>query len=154
MNSHYQKSKNRNRGFAKAQAAVEMAAVAPVLALLLLAATDFGRLYYTNIEVAGAARAGAQYGSQSVITAADPNGMKAAAQNDAVNLTGMSATASQCTCIGGSSVTTCPTSYCTSSPTGTFVEVDTSTTFNTLVSYPGIPHSVALSGKAVMLVAQ
>ena len=159
MNSHYQKSKNRNRGFAKAQAAVEMAAVAPVLALLLLAATDFGRLYYTNIEVAGAARAGAQYGSQSVITAADPNGMKTAAQNDASNIPGMTATATQCTCIAtcirpACTVAACPTSYCTSSPTGTFVEVDTSTTFNTLVSYPGIPHSVALSGKAVMLVAQ
>ena len=89
-----------------------------------------------------------------MITAADANGMKTAAQNDASNLSGMSATASQCTCIGGSSVTTCPTSYCTTSPTGTFVEVDTSATYNTIVSWPGIPSSVTLNGKAVMLVEQ
>ena len=133
---------------------VEMAAVLPVLALLLLAAADFGRLYYTNIEVVDAARAGAQYGSQSVITAADAPGMRRSASNAAPDLSGMSPTASQCTCIGGSSVTTCPTSYCTTSPTGTFVEVDTSATYNTIVSWPGIPSSVTLNGKAVMLVEQ
>ncbi len=132
----------------------ELAVALPVLVLLLLAATDFGRLYYTNIEVVDAARAGAQYGSQSVITAADTSGMKTTAQNDAANLSGMSASAKQCTCESGSSVTACPTSYCTSSPTATFVEVDTSTTFKTIVSYPGIPHSVTLGGKAVMMVEQ
>ncbi len=154
MNNHHRRSENHGRAFAKGQAAVEMAAVIPVLVLLLLAATDFGRLYYTNIEVVDAARAGAQYGSQSVITAADAPGMRQSASNAAPDLSGMSPTASQCTCIGGSSVTTCPTSYCTTSPTGTFVEVDTSTTFNTLVSYPVFGSSIPLSGKAVMMVAQ
>jgi len=153
MNSHYQKS-NWGGVFAKGQAMVELAGALVVLVPLLLIATDFGRLYYTNIAVEGAARAGAQYGSQSVITAANPNGMKTAAQNDATNLTGMSATASQCTCESGSSVAACPASYCASSPTATFVEVDTSATFNTLVSYPGIPSSIPLSGKAVMMVSQ
>ncbi len=154
MNNHYRRSEKRVRAFAKGQSLVEMAAVLPVLAILLVVAADFGRLYYTNIEVIEAARAGAQYGSQSVTTAANLHGMQTAAQNDAVNVPGMGAVASQCTCATGSTVTACPTSYCTGSPAGaTFVEVDTSTTFNTLVSYPGVPSSVPLSGKAVMMVA-
>jgi len=154
MNSYYRRLEKGVRALAKGQSLVEMAAVLPVLALLLLAATDFGRLYYTNIEVIQAARAGAQYGSQSVITAANSAGMQTAAKNDAVNVPGLSATATQCTCATGSTVTACPISYCASSPAGsTFVEVDTSMTFNTIVSYPGVPSSVPLSGKAVMMVA-
>jgi Flp pilus assembly protein TadG len=133
---------------------LEMAAVLPVLVVLLLAATDFARLYYTNIEVANAARAGAQYGSQSLITAADSKGMKTAAQDDASNLTGLSASASQCTCMASTNVTACPATYCASNPQATFVEVDTSTTFNTIVKYPVIPSTVTLAGKAVMRVEQ
>lgn len=140
--------------FARGQAAVEMAGVIPLLALMLLAATDFGRLYYTNIEVIEAARAGAQYGSQSVITAADASGMELAASSASPDVSGMTPTAKQCTCESGTTVTACPTSYCTTSPTGTFVEVDTAATYNTIVSWPGIPHSITLNGKAVMLVEQ
>lgn len=135
----------------------ELALALPVLVLLLLAATDFGRLYYTNIEVVDAARAGAQYGSQGVTAAANAPGMVQVAKNDATNVPGLSATATQCICtVGGvGSVPACPTSYFTSSPAGaTFVEVDTSATFNTIVRYPGIPSSVALAGKAVMMVEQ
>ncbi len=149
-----QSKKRRTRRFARGQSMIEMAAVLPVLAVLLLAATDFARLYYTNIEVENAARAGAQYGSQSLITAADASGMKAAAQNDAFNLTGMSASAKQCTCMTSTTVAACPTAYCTSNPNATFVEVDTSKVFNTIIMYPAIPHSVTLNGKAIMRVAQ
>ena len=131
---------------------VEMAIAAPVLIVLLLAATDFGRLYYTNIEVFNAARAGAQYGSQSLITAADFAGMKTAATNDASNLSSLNATASQCTCMTSTTVPACPASYCTSNPQATFVEVDTSTTFKTVIKYPGVPSPVTLAGKAVMRV--
>jgi Flp pilus assembly protein TadG len=154
MNSQYPKSKGRERRCVSGQAAAELAGALVVLIPLLLAATDFGRLYFTYIETVNAARAGAQYGAQSVITAADAAGMKTAAQNDAPDLSGLSATATQCTCMTSTTVAACPTSYCTSSPQATFVEVDTSATFNTLVSYPGIPSSVTLPGKAVMMVEQ
>jgi Flp pilus assembly protein TadG len=133
---------------------VEMAVALPVLALLLLAAADFGRLYFANIEVANAARAGAQYGSQSVITAADFAGMETAAKNDGSNLSALSANATQCTCVTTSSVAACPAQYCANNPQATYVEVDTTTTFHTAIKYPGIPSTVTLGGKAVMMVAQ
>ena len=50
-----------------------------------------------------AARAGAQYGSQSVATAANSSGMTLAATTDGANISGLTATASQCTCVSGTS---------------------------------------------------
>lgn len=140
--------------FLRGQSAVELAVAIPVLVLLLLAGADFGRIFYMSIGVNNAARAGAQFGSQSVITAADIAGMEAAAKTDGSNVANLSATASQCTCESGSSVTACPSSYCTNDASATFVEVDTSVTFHTLVTYPGIPSSTKLSGRAIMQVQQ
>jgi Flp pilus assembly protein TadG len=133
---------------------VDMAIAAPVLALILVIGTDFGRLYYTNIEVANAARAGAQYGSQSLIAAADSPGMSTAAKTDGANLTGMTVTSKQCTCMTSTTVAACDASYCTSNPQATFVEVDTNETFHTILTYPGVPSSIALAGKAIMRVEQ
>jgi len=110
----------------------------PVLALLLVASADFARVFYFSIAVNNAASAGAQYGSQTLATASDINGMKNAATQDAPNLPTLAATAQLCTCGTGSSVTACATSYCTNNPRGNFVEVDTTMTFNTIVTYPGI----------------
>ncbi|MGH7916552.1 MAG: TadE/TadG family type IV pilus assembly protein [Candidatus Binataceae bacterium] len=137
---------------ARGQSAVELALIAPVLILILLAAADFGRLFYISIAISNAARAGAQYGAQSVITAADANGMIAAAQYDGANIPNMSASAQQCTCQNSTSVPLCPATYCAGDSWATFVEVDTHAIFNTLLNYPGIPSSVPLSGKAVMQV--
>jgi Flp pilus assembly protein TadG len=140
----------RSRG----QSAVELAMAIPVLVLLLVAGADFGRIFYMSIGVNDAARAGAQYGSQTVITAADSTGMVAAAKTDGSNLTNLTATASQCTCASSATVAACPSGYCTNAPQATFVEVDTQGVFQTLVNYPGIPSSTTLSGKAIMQVQQ
>src|SRR5690348_3757611 len=111
-----------------------------------------GRVFYCWIAVNSAARAGAQYGSQSVITAADPAGMTAAARTDGANMSGLSVTASQCTCASSSVVNGCPSSYCTESPNATYVEVDTQAPFHTVATYPGIPSSITVRGKAIMQV--
>lgn len=141
-------------GLARGQSAVELAVVVPVLMILLVAGADFCRIFYMSIGVMNAARAGAQYGSQTVITAADSAGMIAAAKTDGSNFTNLTATASQCTCASSSTLTICPSSYCANAPQATFVEVDTHGLFLTLVSYPGIPSSTTLSGKAIMQVQQ
>jgi Flp pilus assembly protein TadG len=134
------------------QSAVELALLTPVLMALLLIAADLGRVFYFAIVVDSAARAGAQYGSQSVITAADSAGIKAAAKTDANNISGLSVTASQCTCESSTTVTACASSYCTNSSSATYVLVNTQMTFHTVVTYPGIPSSISLSGEAIMQV--
>jgi len=143
------------RDWTPGQSVVELALATPILVLLLLAAADFGRLFYVWIAVNNAARAGAQYGSQSVTTAANSTGMQLAATTDGANISGLTATASQCTCVTGTSVTVCSGSAynCTSAPQATYVEVDTQATFSTVVSYPGIPSSVTVRGTAIMQVS-
>lgn len=76
MRFQTEKSKEQRRWlFAKAQSAVEFAIVVPVLALMLVVIANFARLFFVSVAVNNAARAGAQYGSQSVSTASDTSGM-------------------------------------------------------------------------------
>ncbi len=137
------------------QSSVELALMLPILVLLLLIGMDFGRMLYAAIEVSNAARAGAQYGAQSLITAADSAGMQAAAVADGSNVSGLTATATQCTCAAGSLVPTCSAGYdCSTYSSATFVTVNTSATFTTFATYPGLPSPVPLSGRAIMQVQQ
>lgn len=138
----------------RGQSIVELALVLPVLMFLVLTGADFGRFCYVQIAVNGAARAGAQYASQSVVAAADSNGIVTAAKTDGSNIPSLTATTSQCTCAPGSFVPACPTNYCNVDAQATFVEVDTQAPFQTLVHYPGIPASLQLAGKAMMQVGE
>jgi Flp pilus assembly protein TadG len=50
-----------------AQALVEFALLVPILLLLVIAAMDFGRMYYTKMVLTDAAREGASYYATSVV---------------------------------------------------------------------------------------
>jgi Flp pilus assembly protein TadG len=63
-------------------ALVEFAVVAPFLILLTVGVLDLGRYAYFSIQVANAARAGAAYGSQNLVTAKNTTGMAAAVAAD------------------------------------------------------------------------
>src|SRR3984893_12619093 len=67
----------------RGQSLVELAFVLPLLLLLLVGIIEIGRFAYYSILVANAARAGVQYGAQSLATAADIAGISAAGANDA-----------------------------------------------------------------------
>jgi Flp pilus assembly protein TadG len=159
MNSHRSNRKvleTRLRFWAaRGQSYVELAFALPVLALILVVAADFGRLFYTYVEVINAARAAAQYGSNSVVTAADSTGMIAAAKQDGVNIANLTVTASQCTCgTATASVPACASNYCTNDPQGNYVVVNAQAPFSTITKYPGVPSSVTLKSQAVMQVQQ
>jgi Flp pilus assembly protein TadG len=159
MNSHRSNRKvpeTRLRFWAaRGQSYVELAFALPVLAIVLVVAADFGRLFYTYVEVINAARAAAQYGSNSVVTAADSTGMIAAAKQDGVNIANLTVTASQCTCgTATASVPACSSNYCTNDPQGNYVVVKAQAPFNTITKYPGVPSSVTLKSQAVMQVQQ
>jgi Flp pilus assembly protein TadG len=99
---------------------VELALALPALALILVVAVDFGRLFYTYLEVINAARAGAQYGANSVITAADASGMTAAAKQDGVNVPNLTVNVSQCTCgTPTATIVACSSDFCKNDPQGT-----------------------------------
>jgi Flp pilus assembly protein TadG len=144
-------------GLARAEAGsalAEMAVIVPVLVLLLIGLIELGRYAQYSIVVANAARAGVQYGAQTLGTAANRTGMESAAKNDAGNVTGVNAHASQfCQCADGSA-STCLQTDCASSHRLVFVQVDTSGTFQSLVHFPGIPASQTITSSAIMRVAQ
>ena len=136
---------NQERG----TSTLELAIAVPILLLMLLAIVDLGGLLYTGIEVANAARAGVAYGIQSA-KESDLTGMQTAAVNDAGNVTGLTATASQfCTCSNGNAQK-CSSGKGNCQDWRTYVEVDTQASYQTLISYPGIPSPITVTGKAVM----
>ena len=71
----------------KGQALVELAVLLlPVLLLLTVGIIDYGQVAYYSIEVSDAARAGAQYGSQSLADAANTANIVTAAQQSAQDI--------------------------------------------------------------------
>jgi Flp pilus assembly protein TadG len=126
---------------------VEFALMLPFLGLLLIGAIDFGRAYYLNVEVSNAAHTGALYGTQNHT---DTTGMQNAATGDAVDVSGMTATATYgCECSDGSNAV----ALCSSPPTCTvnvvnYVQVTTSATYTPMFAWPGIPASIAMQGSA------
>jgi Flp pilus assembly protein TadG len=156
------------------QSAAELALVVPVLLLLLVAITDAGRLFYTYLEVVGAARAGAQEGAQTVVTAGCITPMQTAAVAAAGNVPGITATATAyCCCGSGSSCTNFgntinsadTATYCGNSLTPhetscgvvppctdwrKYVQVNTTATFTTLINYPGIQSSYTFNSQAIL----
>jgi len=137
---------NRNRRHRKGSAIMEFALCMPMVFLLLFGTADFGRLYYTAIEVQNAAAAGASYGSLSSSNMTDTAGITAAAQNDAPDISGLQVAVSQVCKRSDGDVVSCSTS-------GTiyqYVSVTASYTFQTFFKYPYIPQSVTLS-KTVMM---
>lgn len=124
---------------------IEFAIGSTVLIPLLFGIADFGRLFYTAIEVANAAAAGAMYGSRTAANMADSAGIASAAINDAPELPGLQVTSSTvCQDKQGNSAS------CGSGNVYQYVKVTASYTFNTLLNYPAIPSSVSLS-RTVMI---
>ncbi|HUI41299.1 MAG TPA: TadE/TadG family type IV pilus assembly protein [Terriglobia bacterium] len=144
---------------------VEFAVVLPLLLLMVLGSSDFGRLAYMYIEVYSAARAGAAYGSQNHITAADNAGMQTAAYNDAADLatgvpTSFTATASHfCVCSNGNSQAgspqvACATTSCSGSQLIEYVEVDTSANYQPWIPWTGGPSSATVAAKVQLQAGQ
>jgi len=154
------------RNWHKGQSAVELALAAPILAVLLVVATDYARAFYMSVELDNAARAGAQYASQSTTTAADSSGIISAAKLGAPDISGMTVTTSACTCVSPvpSGQSACPSSYCTNSPSANYIEVDTKDNFtmvlnfnnfgNVVKGFKGPTSTIPLTAKAIMQVQE
>jgi Flp pilus assembly protein TadG len=133
-------------------AAVELAVVIPVLALLALGAAEYGRLQFTAITVANAARAGVQAGAQSTVTSSDTAAINQATRNEAADI-GAIGTSSRrfCLCPDGS------TPACTSSCPGygvpqVFVQASATKSVAFLMAYPGLPAAITVTRSATFRV--
>jgi Flp pilus assembly protein TadG len=154
MKSHNRKDKRSG------SVMIEFALLFPVMMLMALGTADFARIFYAGIAVANAARAGVQYGTLSPGNAGNFVAMQQAALDDAANqgLNGLTAVATNyCGCTGssatiacgGAAFGTCTVGGATTAPNG-YVRVTVTYTYNTLVSYPGIPNAITLTKTATM----
>lgn len=130
---------------------VELAALLPLFSLMLLGAIDFGRAYYLQMEIGGAAHAAASYGSQNP---SDTTGMQTAAQDDAPNVPSLSVGTPTygCECADGSnySASCSSTPSCSSNNEVYRVNVTVTATYRPLFPWPGVPSSMSLSSTASM----
>lgn len=140
-------------------ALVELAVALPVMLVLLFATIDFGRVFYQSMAVTNAARAGAQYGAQSVAKSSDTTGMIAAAQSSATGDIGavQVTAARECMCATstGTITATSPTANdCSNACSGGHLIVMATVTaqksFSTVVRYPGIQSNITLVRSARM----
>jgi Flp pilus assembly protein TadG len=124
----------------------------PVLLLLCIGLIEIGRYAYFDILISNAARAGAQYGAQSLIQAADQTGIQTAAKSDGLN--GMNVTSSQeCGCPGGTPGACPNTALCAQQ---VYVKVTASDTYDSLFGFTWlpIPKQMNLSSTVTMRVSQ
>lgn len=149
------------------QAMLELAIVTPLLLLLSIGVIELGRYAYIGILVGNAARAGADYGAQSLAQSVDTVGIQTAADNDfqsngqpVSNLTVTSSTACGCDNGGTTTAQTCTVANansCTAVSKQVWVvtvTVTASGTFSPMFRYPGLPSSINMSSTSTMRVAQ
>jgi len=142
---------------------VELALALPLLVTILAITVDYARIFHTSVALQNAARAGAQYGSQSVGRSGETSNMQTTATG-AVDVSGVSATASrscQCATDAGVFSDTSPTPNncaapasvsCPSKHLVATVTVTTTKTFNSFMHLPGLPASVNLTRSATLRV--
>ena len=140
-------------------ALVEFALTFPLLLLLCLGATDFGRLFFHGVTIANAAATGAFYGAQNNVNFSKFDMMANRVTEDAKNLDNVAASATNfCECPGSP-----PTDISCSEATNrqacgdygyprAYVRTTATHTFQTIVNYPSIPHEVKLDRNAFMRV--
>jgi Flp pilus assembly protein TadG len=151
-----QRPRTTRAGGQRGQSLVELALVVPILLILLVGIIEIGRFAYYSILVSNAARAGAQYGAQSLATAKDTVGITAAANRDGQGGTGLTVTPGQrCGCSGTTLTATCPATLCVlPNHALVYVRVQVQGQFNSLFNYPGLPAALNVTDVAEMRVAQ
>lgn len=132
-------------------AIIEFAIIIPVFVLLAIGVVDFARAFYTGIGVASAARAGAQWGSQSVPASAKSDSIQIAAENDAQDLGSITVNVTRfCLCPDGTTpdcAGTCPTVGYTEPEV--FVKVKVTKAVNFIIRYPGLPSTMTFRDSAI-----
>ncbi len=126
--------------------AIEMAVIAPVLALLMVGIADYGGGIYSKMQVQHAVQAGADFAMRNGFSAEAIS----AAVTSATPLPGLAATpapAQSCGCPNGTTIVaaTCGAPCGAGGNAGVYVTVSATATHTTLLPYPGIPESFAFS---------
>ena len=146
------RQKNRLLAAEGGASAIEFAFVAGILSMLLLGICDFGLGFWEQMQVANAARAGAEY---AIKNGYDATNIQTAVTN-ATNLAGVQASpapSSSCGCpsaTSGVTAATCGASCPDGGTAGTFVTVSAQVSYRTLFAWPGISNPMTLASSATV----
>jgi Flp pilus assembly protein TadG len=131
-------------------ALVELAVVLPVLVLIAIGVMDYGRVYYTSVTVANAARAGAEWGAYgragSSTADADIQNFAKIEGAEAGTLTVTSSTV--CRCSPTAATISCSNSCGGYGAPQVYVTATATKSVALILKYPGLPASVTISRSA------
>jgi Flp pilus assembly protein TadG len=126
---------------------VELAVVLPVLILIAIGVMDYGRVYFTSIAVANAARAGAEFGTSAQGNTTNQTSIRNFAMLDGAEVSPITVNSRTIFKCGDTDVTN--TSTCGSyGVPRVYVEVTASKTVSLILRYPGLPSTVLISRTA------
>lgn len=145
---------DRRRAGERGQALVETAITLSMLIIMLIGATEIGRIAWATIQVTAAARAAVQYGDQSNAQAADSGGIQNAGYAAAPALTNLTIPppTTTCVCGDGTADAACDNTACPGSFMEQVLTVNTSATFDPIIHLPGLPTTYTLQAQAVQKV--
>jgi Flp pilus assembly protein TadG len=138
----------RLRRSSKGGAALELAVVFPLLLLLIVGVVDYGRMYFTSVTVANAARAGAEYGVQGGIQSMDTVAQKTIAKSDGAEAAGTLWIKPRVYCQCGGTANACASVCSGGAAPDVFIEITATDTISTLLPYPGLPTRIPIVRKA------
>jgi Flp pilus assembly protein TadG len=131
------------------QALIETAITLSLLLIMLIGATEIGRIAWASVQVTEAARAAVQYGDLNRKAASDTVGIQNAGSAAAPGLSNLTITPTTSCICGDGSASTCATTDCSGSFLEGVLTVKTSTTFDPLIHLPGLPRTYTLQAQAV-----
>jgi Flp pilus assembly protein TadG len=132
--------------------AIEFAFVAGILSILLLGICDFGLGFWEKMQVANAARAGAEF---AVRNGYNSTNIQTAVTN-ATNLSGVQANpapAQTCGCpdaATGVSTATCGATCPNGTTAGSYVTVNAQVSYSTIFAWPGISSPLTLASSVTV----
>jgi len=128
-------------------AMVELAVILPVLILIAIGVMDYGRVYFTSVAVANAARAGAEWATLEPGRVNRSTETQNFAKQDGQEAGTITVTSSSfCECSGAAVL--CSSSCGAYGQPRVFVQVTASKNVTMLLRYPGLPSTVTVSRTA------
>ena len=130
-------------------AMVELAVVLPVLVLIAIGVMDYGRVYFTSIAVANAARAGAEYGTALTGNQNKTANIQGMALLDGAEAGPMTVDSVTTTCKCGATRVACSGTTCAGyGVPRVYVGVTVSKAVALILKYPGLPATITISRTA------
>jgi Flp pilus assembly protein TadG len=136
-------------GHIGANAAIEMALLAPVLVFMIVGMADYAAATYRRMQVQHAAQAGADFAMRNTFDTAQIG--NAVANAAGTGITATPAPVETCGCASESTVTVaiCGSACASGFIAGTYINVSAQGSYTTILPYPGVPNSFTFTATAM-----